>query len=310
MARPRLHVLFTMDCPPMGIRTEPRGPTTWDASARAIDTFCTVLLRGGFAATLFLTPEAADQHAPLCEEYAGSGVDTGLLVYPSALRGAGYRRYLGAYSGDVQREIVLATQRRFEEALGRRPLSVRSAMFSASDETFSVLSAAGFRQASLSSPGRRTPRFHAVWSGAEVEVHFASSTDRLRAGSLPLLEVPATTDPDQVRGGLSPDLALENGTLSRWHQPLIEGRLAWQEQEGVAFRTLCFVTSSRFAYQDRSTRFRQTLDELLDYLRTLDDRCELVPATLSEAYAHFRVHDPERDHQAGASQVHRRHHPA
>src|SRR5438094_6064701 len=212
MTRPRLHVLFTMDCPPQGARAEPPGPQNWDAGARAIDAFCTQLFDAGFAPTLFVTPEAADAHAPLCDDYAGRGADVGLLIQPPALRGAGYRHYLGAYVGEQQREIVIESVRRFEAALGRRPRSVRSAMYSASDETFAVLSEAGVRQTSLSSPGRRTPKFKAVWTGAETQPHFASRENRLVAGSLPLLEVPVTTDATQCRGGIAPDLAIENGT--------------------------------------------------------------------------------------------------
>jgi hypothetical protein len=283
-----LFVLFTMDCPPQGTRAEPPGPASWDSGARAIDAFCTRLLSAGFAATLFVTPEVAAQHAPLCDDFAGGGVDVGLLIQPPTLRGAGYRHYLGAYPPDQQREIVREAIRRFEAALGWRPRSARSAMYSASDDTFAVLSEAGFRQTSLSSPGRQTPKFNAVWDGAAKETHFASKENRLAAGSLPLLEVPVTTDATQRRGGIAPDLAVENGTVERWHAPLIEGQVARQDEAGVAFRTLCFVTTSRCGYHEPATRFRQTLDGLLDYLPALDERYELVPVTLAEAYAHYR----------------------
>ncbi len=272
----------------MQARVEPKGPQTWDASARSIDAFCTALLGSGFAATLFLSPEAADAHAPLLEDFGGSGVDAGLFIQPPSLRGADYKRYLGAYPPDQQQEVVVEASRRFEDAIGRRPRSVRAAMFSASDATFSVLSAAGFRQASLSSPGRRTPKFHAVWDGAAREAHFASAASRLEPGTLPILEVPVTTDAAQRRGGVAPDLAIENGTLDRWHTPLIAAQLARQDEEAVAFRALCFTTTSAVPYQDWSSRFRQTLDRLLDHLLTLDEQYELVPATLAEAYAHFR----------------------
>ncbi|MBI3973083.1 MAG: hypothetical protein HY332_17530 [Chloroflexi bacterium] len=277
-----------MDCPPPGARALPHGPATWEAGGRAIDAFCTTVLRAGFAATLFVTPEAADAHAPLLEEYAGSGVDVGLLLQPPTLRGAGYKRYLGAYPGELQQQVVQDAVRRFEDALERRPLSVRSAMFSASDETFPQLATARFRQSSISSPGRRTPKYQAVWAGAAADTHFASATDRLQAGALPLVEVPATTDATQCRGGLSPDLAVENGTLDRWHAPLIASQLERHEREQIAFRTLCFVTTSRFPYQDRSSRPRYTLESLLSYLVGIDERYDVVPSTLAEAYAHFR----------------------
>ncbi len=288
MGNPSLHVLFTMDCPPAGARAEPRGPQSWELGARAMDAFCTCLLDAGYAPTLFLTPEAAGEHDPMCDELAGAGVELALLVHPPALRGAGYKRYLGAYPREQQQEIVAEARRRFEDALGRRPQSVRSAMFSASDATFAVLWELGFRQSSLSSPGRQVRRHAAVWTDAAPDVHFVSATNRLVAGSLPLVEVPVTTDATQRRGGVAPDLAIENGTLERWHRPLIAGQLARQASQGVRFRALCFVTSSRVAYHDRSSRFRQTLEALLDHLEELGQEYEIVPVTLAGVAA--RLH--------------------
>jgi hypothetical protein len=287
-----LYVVFTMDCPPRGTQALPHGPDSWEASARSIDAFCTVLLAARFVPTLFLTPEAADAHAPLAEDLAGAGVEMGLLIQPPSLHGAGYKRYLGAYGREQQHEIVSQAAGSFAGALGRRPQSARAAMFSASDDTFAVLCAAGFRQASISSPGRRTPKYHAVWADAAPDAHAASATNRLECGSLPLLEVPVTTDATQRRGGLSPDLAIENGTVARWHAPLIAGQLQRHEAQDVAFRTLCFVTSSRIAYADPATRPRQTLDELLDHLAALDERYEVIPASLAETYAYFRGAHP------------------
>ena len=285
--RPRLHVLFTMDCLPVGVRAEPKGPSDWDASARAIDAFCSALLDAGYPPTLFITPEAAEEHAPLIEDIASRG-DVGLLVHPPVLRGGKYRHYLGSYDEAEQEAIVRDASQRFEEAAGYRPQSVRTAMYSASDVTFPLLSRLGFRQASVSSPGRRTPKFDAVWVNALTDPHFVSATSRLEAGALPLLEVPVTTDATQVRGGVAPDLAIENGTLERWHAPLMAAQLGRQDDEGVQFRSLCFVTLNRVPYQDRSSRFRQTLEQLLDHLLELDERYEIVPVTLAEAYAHFR----------------------
>jgi hypothetical protein len=277
-----------MDCLPVGARAEPKGPQDWGASARAIDAFCSTLFDAGYPPTLFVTPETVEQHAPLCEDVAAGGADVGLLVHPPLLRGAPYRRYLGAYDAERQEEIVRDALQRFDDVTGFRPQSVRSAMYSASDATFPLLSRLGFRQASLSNPGRRTPKFDAVWTGAATDAHYASASSRLVAGALPLLEVPVTTDATQVRGGVAPDLAIENGTLERWHAPLLAGQLERQAEEQVAFRSLCFVTLNRIPYQDRASRFRQTLDDLLNHLLELDERYEIVPATLAEAYAHFR----------------------
>ncbi len=264
----------------------------WEASSRAIDAFCTTIFRAGFAPTLFLTPEAVEEHTPLCDDLLAAGADLGLLVQPQTVRGAQLRHYLGAYPAAQQRLIVGEALRRFEQALERRPLSVRSAMYSASDETFGVLYQLGFRQCSLSSPGRRVKKHSAMWQDAPADPHYTSATSRLEPGSLPLLEVPVTTDATQNHGGLAPDLAIENGTVERWHRPLIAAQLERHEREQTAFRVLCFVTSTRFPYDDRSSRYRQTLDQLLDHLLSLDERYEVVPATLNEVATRYRQDGP------------------
>jgi len=90
--RPPLHVIFTLDCPPYGARCQPSGPSSWEASARSIDAFCTTLLRAGFPPTLFVTPETAYEHGPLLADLrdAGSGAEVGLLLQPPSLRQAGF----------------------------------------------------------------------------------------------------------------------------------------------------------------------------------------------------------------------------
>jgi hypothetical protein len=288
MARPALHVIFTLDCPPHGARCEPAGPKTWEASARAIDAFCTTLLLGGFPPTLFVTPETAYEHGPLFEELEGSGAEVGLLLQPPSLKGGGYKHYLGGYGREAQEAFVREALTRCGEVIGHRPRSARSAMYSASDDTFAVLAGAGFRQTSTSSPGRKTPTFHADWVGAAPDAHLASATDRLQPGSLPLLEVPVTTDATQRRGGIAPDLAIENGKVELWHAPLIEGQLARQSaRDDEAPLVLCFAAGSGTAYHDPAIRPRQTLDELISHLVALDERYEVVPTTLAGAYAHL-----------------------
>jgi hypothetical protein len=287
--RPPLHIIFTLDCPPNGARFQPAGAATWEASARSIDAFCTTLLRAGFPPTLFVTPETAHEHGPMLEDLrdSGSGVEVGLLVQPPSLRQAGYRHYLGAYDRQVQEAVVRLAIERYGDALGRRPLSARSAMYSASDCTFGVLDAAGFRQTSTSSPGRRTPKYHAEWVGAPADAHPASATSRLEAGALSLLEVPVTTDATQRKGGIAPELAIESGSVELWHAPLIAAQLERQASVPAPL-TLCFVACTGAAFHDPGGRPRQTLEELLHHLEGLEARYETVPATVSGAYAHLR----------------------
>lgn len=255
-------------------------------SARAIDGFCTRLLRAGYPTTLFVTEQCASEHEPLLGELASCGVEVGLLVDPASMpscRG----RYLGHFRRDEQRAVLERAGGGFQDALGRRPLSLRSAMFSANDETYALLLELGFQQCSLSSPGRRVPKHSALWSGAPTDPHYVDATDRLRQGALPLLEVPLTTDATQQRGGIAPELAVENGTLEKWHRPLIEGQLRRMEEQRVAFRALCFASRNVFDYQGKDHP-GGTLDALANYLDELGERYDIVPATLAGTHARFR----------------------
>src|SRR5205814_9222375 len=132
---------------------------------------------------------------------------------------------------------------------GSRPHSFRSGGFSASDATFQVLYELGFRQGSLSIPGRDLPRDAVSWSGAETAPHYVDPANRLRAGALPFLELPVTSDPDRwYRQGFPYDLRIESSTVEDWHRPLIEAHLGRLAADNVAFRTLCFFTSNSVAY--------------------------------------------------------------
>lgn len=286
--RSSLHVLFTIDCLPAGNRQAADGPTDWIQSGRSIDGFCGALRSVGFPTTLFLTPQAAAEHAPMLEDLAGLGEELALLVHPPSLPTGKRGRFLGQYSADSQRHLVDVAERAFEDVLGVQPRSVRSAMFSASDQTFPLLYELGFRQSSLSSPGRRVAKHAADWLGAETDAHCANADSRLRKGGLPLLEVPVTTDAMQRPGGIAPDLAIENGTVEAWHRPLIEGQLERFERERVSFRALCFHTSNRRDYHGREERMARALDALVDYVLALGDRYTLVPVTLAAAHAEYR----------------------
>jgi hypothetical protein len=277
-----------MNCHPAGTRAAPEGPRTWEQSIRSIDGFCTQVLNAGYAATLFLTPPCAAMHAPFVEELAARAVELGLYVQPASLEGSKNRGYLGQYDPDTQRSIVKLAIEGFQDVVGTRPLTARSDLFSASDATFSVFSELGLRQGSVSSPGRKVTRHAANWSGAEANVHYADSASRLRRGALPFLEIPVTTDATQNRGGISPDLGIELGTLEAWHRPLIDGQLARLDQEQVQFRALCFYTRNCFAYDVPGNNLASTLMEILGYIDSLRDHYDIVPVTLGGAHAAFR----------------------
>jgi hypothetical protein len=281
-------LIFTMDCYPANSRSAPEGPADWIQSGRSIEGYCDSLRAVGFPATLFLCPQAIAEHDPLLDDLASLGAEVALEIHPPSLPTGRRGKYLGQYTRTEQRALIETAARAFEEILGRQPRSVRSAMFSASDDTFPLLFELGFRQGSLSSPGRRVGKHAAQWIDAETDPHYVDSTSRLRKGAIPFLELPVTTDAQQSAGGVSPDLAIEHGTLEAWHRPLIEGQLARLERENVGFRSLCFITANRHLYNKPGDRLAEALDRLLDYVLSLEDRFTLVPATLSEAHAQFR----------------------
>lgn len=298
----RLHVIFTIDCQPAADKTAPEGPKSWEQSARAIDGFCSVVHDSGYPVTLFLTPKCADMHGPLVDELLGIGMELGLYVQPQSLAGGHYKHFLGQYDAATQREIVMLAMQQFRDTVGLRPQSVRSAMFSASDETFGTLYSLGFRQGSLSSPGRRVSKHGAVWTGAARDAHYVRPDSRLEAGGLPFFEVPVTTDADQEHGGLAPDLMVEHGSFESWQRPLIDGQVRRLETAGVPFKTLCIVTRNCFAYHNRKDKARVTLDALLAHLETLEEArnghagFELYPTTL--AHAHHLYRSPASVHSS------------
>lgn len=284
MMRRTAHVLFTIDCEPAG-RNSQFGPADWDVSVRNLDAFLTGVLDMGYLPTVFASPEAVDAHAVLFEELPASGAEVGLLLSPGSLRDARHRGYVGSLRAEHQAEVLRHAVGRFADAAGRRPVSARTTNFSASDETFSVLATAGFRQASVSSPGRVVPKHHARWEGAVTGPHRAHATDRLATGTLPILEIPVTTDPAQRRDGIAPELRLESGTVAEWQAPLARARLERQFADRERWPTLVFVTTSRQPFHDRTNRVRQTLEAMASFLDALEAEVDLVPTTPARLHA-------------------------
>lgn len=288
-ARPLLYILWTMNCEPVAVKTAKQAPKTWVQSARTIEGFCDRLSTVGHPATLFVSAASAEEHGPLLEELAGRNVELGLYVHPPTLEGSRYPRHLGNYAAVEQRTMIESAAERFYDAIGSRPRSFRSGAFSASDATFQVLYELGFRQGSLSIPGRDLPRDAISWNGAQTDPHYVNPINRLHAGALPFLELPVTSDPDRwYRRGFPYELCIENSGVDDWHRPLIERTLEHQEAEHVPFRSLCLFTHNGLAYYRDDDQHSMTLDQLLAYFDTLAERYELVPTTLAGAHQHYR----------------------
>ena len=273
-----LYVAFTMDCERIAAESPPGGPESWELSERAIRGYCERLLDRGYKPTLFLMPECARQHVDLLGKLAERGVELGLHVHPQSLGDHRYQRYLGEYSADMQREILALATEMLEQAIGTRPVSFRPGNFSASDATYSVLYGLGFRQGSVSDPGRRVPRFAAVWEGACPDPHYVDPTDKLRAGNLPFLEMPLTTDPDRRHpNGFPYELRIESGPFETWHRPIIEKRLQRlkRERAGLSRSKIAPRGSPAHTVQPRPG-FGYRTHSVRDRTRSVHDRTRSV----------------------------------
>ncbi len=287
--KPPLHILFTMDCEPVATKTASEGPKSRDLSGRSIEGFCSRVLNAGYAVTLFITPGCAWEYAPLLEELAWRGVELGLHGHPPSVGDGRYNRNLGEYTAEQQRAIIELALDHVQEAVGQQPRSFRPGKFSASDETFRVLYELGFRQGSVSNPGRNVPRQAAVWSGAVEAAHYVDPANRLLAGAMPFLEVPVTTDPTQVgRGGFAYDLCIESAACEESHDSIIQRQLERMATGDVAFRTLCIFTRNVFAYHQDDEQASRTLEMLIDYFDALNEHYDVVPTTLAGAHERFR----------------------
>lgn len=278
-----------MDCPPASTKWAPDGPRTWELSARAIEGFCSRLLNAQQAATLFVSPRCAQEHGPLLEELVERGVEIGLQIHPPNLLDGRFKQPLGQYGAEDQHSLIELAAEQVQEAIGVWPKSVRAGNYSASDATYGVLYALGFRQGSLSLPGRSVPRQAAEWSQALPDPHYVDRENRLQDGSLPFLELPVTADATrQYRTGYPYDLCIETSTFEDWHHPIIEAQLQRMADANTVFRTLCIVTQNALPYHLDADRHAKTLEALISYIESLEEQYEIVPCTLSSAHERFR----------------------
>jgi peptidoglycan/xylan/chitin deacetylase (PgdA/CDA1 family) len=285
-----IYVAFTMDCERIIAESPQGGPTDWAMSERAISGYATRLLDQGYPPTLFLIPECAARHPELLGKLAERGAELGMHVHPQSIFDHRYTRYLGEYDAEMQREILGLAAKAVAKAVGKKPVSFRPGNFSANDATYDVLYELGFRQGSVSDPGRDVPNFAAVWKGAYLDPHYVDPTDKLIVGKLPFLEVPLTTDPEHRHpNGFPYELRLESGPFESWHKPIIEGTLKRWERDKTAFRALCIFSHNTYAYDDLSEPRTATLQQMLDYLGKMSGG-KVTPVTLEAMHKEFRTH--------------------
>lgn len=286
----QLHVLFTLNCEPPAERGDQDAPRTWDQGSRAIDSFCTRVIRAGYTPTLFAAPACVEEQDPMFEDLLRRGVEVGLFLHPPQIGDGRFKKNLGQYTGEDQRQLIEYAAEKFVSRLGQRPRSFRGGFFSASDETYRVLFELGFRQGSLSEPGRRLGGREAVWTDAPSDPYYVSPEKRGKAGTMPFLEVPVTTDPSgEIARGVPWSLLVGMATYEILLRPTVEYALARMDREQVPFRTLCIYSNNRHDFYTDSAQPSQSLELLFDRLEELGETYEIVPVTMAGAHERYRA---------------------
>jgi hypothetical protein len=288
--KPQLHILFTLNCEPPRTKVNPEAPKTWEFGCRAMEGFCTRVFRAGYTPTLFAASECIEEQQPFFEDMAQRGAEIGLLLHPPQIGDGRFTKCLGQYPAEDQRTFIDYAAEKCADRLGSRPQSFRGGLFSANDATYRVLFDLGFRQGSLSEPGRQIARFESDWAGAPHDAHYVDAEQKKQTGSLPFLELPVTTDlRGEVVKGVPLTLQLAMGTFDALLKPTIEYALERMDREQTAFRMLCIAGANRFDYYGEQDPASESLEALLDYLEELGNTYTLVPVTAAMAHGQYRT---------------------
>lgn len=278
----KLYVTFSMDGERIKAESPPGGPATWELSGRAIESYCRTLLDGGFKPTLFYVPECAQYHANLVRDLDAAGVESGMHTHPQSFLDLQYEKYLGEYDREMQKYLIETGRDMLAEVFGKAPTSFRAGNLSASNDTFPVLAELGFRQGSSSLPERNAPNFAAIWTGAERYVHWTNADDMLRAGNLPLLEIPLTIDPYNFRDDGNPsELRIEHGGFEDFHLPILNAALEEMEKTDPPMCVVCIFTHNFIDYGNPEDPRAITLKKLIEHISALDGY-EVVPANMAD----------------------------
>ena len=282
-----LHVIFTMDCERILAMSAPGGPETWEESENSILGFADILLERGLLATLFIVPETAKQHRDLFLELEQRGFELGMHFHPHSFRDLRYDEYLGGYDAGQQQALLALGVDDWTEALGGKPTSFRPGNYSANDATFRVLTDLGFRQGSVSAPGRVMPDFRAVWAGAHPYPHHAHPEFRLIEGDLDFYEVPVSEDLSRRmwKGRCAAELRVESARPEE-HRQTIDNCLSAMLADDPPVKALVPMTHNMFGYEDPDCRDTESLKEIADYVRVAAERHSLTvaPTTLDKLH--------------------------
>jgi peptidoglycan/xylan/chitin deacetylase (PgdA/CDA1 family) len=283
-----VYLCWTIDCEATqkAIHDAPLG-------MRSIRGFAEVLTRAGLQATLYVLPGDAAAYGGLLRELDKSRFEVGLHCHPHE---EGYHDHCGAYTAEQQHRMYSDGMKKFADAIGWEPKTIRNGSCSANDATFPVTAELGFESCSHSMPGRNMVDLRSQWVSAPPHVHYAHPANRLLEGGLDLVEVPITTDPETMlwSGRHPQDLRVELFDAKN-QRYMIDKMLVREKSRPHAVRAIVTITHNVFAYDDPADFRRQTLLHMIDDFAVLAEKHDvnLIPATIGRIAAAYRAAVPQ-----------------
>lgn len=289
MPNDMLHVCFTMDCE----STTDGWVTSWELSKNAILGYCSVVREYGFSGTLFAVPEAARALADLflaMEEEMG--FEVALHLHPSRYAATewidGIEGEFGSLDESKQAYILELATEAWTEAMGKPPISFRPGSFSMSECSFRVLHSLGFRQGSVSLPGRFAPHYAVDWRGAERFPHHASPDSLLGSGTLEFFEVPCSAvQGDIMPRSVDPRHIRIEAADGDFHKRTVDLILEDLLESDPEVKTIVVLTHANFPYSDPSAEIRGRLRHIAEHIRFRAEKMGFRPkgATISSIHA-------------------------
>lgn len=234
---------------------------------RASRGFGEIMLDNDAVGTFYVIPTDLEAHPELYRQLENEGHEIALHIHPADL---GYQEFLGVYGGDEQRQIVGEATERFAQVMGRRPDTICQGYASGNDHTFPAMAAEGFRQGMLTIPTRILPECASVWAGAPLDIHYTNAYNRVLPGTLDLVNIPFTIDPDsRMWGGKHPqDLRIELvDAKNQWYT--IAKAVDRQIADQTPVKYLAGGTHNVFDYSDPRDFRRETLIKVIQQLKSI-----------------------------------------
>ena len=289
----KIFFAYTMDCERIAAESYLKnGAPSWEISEKAILGMADVLRKknavraGGF----YPTPATAGKHRQIFLDLKNEGFDIGCQFHCDSFRNGEYKKYLGQYEYDDQKEILIRAKQDWEQALGLALRTFRCGFLSANDCTFPILNELGIRQSSSSLPGRHQPSIAAYWAGAYPYPHHASRKCRLACGDLELYEVPITYHPykwlDEAHTAAY-DLRPDRGAKIEMYREILDAYMEQMLRSDPPIKAIIAITHNTIDYLDAENPKRKIMEFQIDYVKEVSQKngYEFVPASLEDIHA-------------------------